>query len=58
MWPIVNFLHMTVFDRVPMDVINMTVEIVAVTDSVFPKPSLSNAALVFSATWARIGDPR
>ena len=41
---------MAVLDRVDLDVIEVTGEIFLVSDEVFPKPSLPDAAFAFAAT--------
>ncbi|MFO1423577.1 MAG: hypothetical protein U1F70_07970 [Candidatus Competibacteraceae bacterium] len=41
-WPIANLFDVTVLHRIPMDVIDMPVEIVWVADWMLPKPPLPN----------------
>ncbi len=52
--PVLRRLDKTVFDRVPVDVIDMGVEVAGVANGAFPKPASSNAALAFAAAGAGI----
>jgi hypothetical protein len=54
MWPISNLLYPTMLDRVPMDVIDMAVEIFLIPYHMLPKSALPHTS--FSSFLSAFGD--
>lgn len=44
MWPILNAVHVPVFNRIDVNVINVILQVAFVPNDVFVKPALPNAA--------------